>query len=50
MKKGDIEFDTLIPWIIAAIILAVMIIGYIVLKSKGINALEFIENLFRFRR
>ncbi len=47
-KKGDIDVDTLIPWGIALSILVLMILGYIILKGKGDEAIEFIKNLFKF--
>jgi len=48
-KKG-IAMETLGYMLIALAVLAIMIFGYIVLNSKGIGALEYIKNLFRFGR
>lgn len=47
-KKGAIELDVLGWWILGISILVIMVIGYFVLKSKGISAIEFIKNIFRF--
>ena len=47
-KKG-MELEMLGYWIIAIAILVLLVIGYIVLREKGISALDFIKNLFRFK-
>lgn len=47
-KKG-VAVEELLWWIIAIATLAVVVFGYIYLKHKGISAIEFIKNLFRFR-
>lgn len=47
-KKGAIELETIAYWIIALLVLTVLIVAYIVLKGKGVGAIEFIKNLFRF--
>ena len=46
-KKG-IESEVMVWWIIAIVVLAVMLVGYFILKSRGIGAIEFIKNMFRF--
>lgn len=48
-KKG-MEMEILGWWIIALVVLAIMIAGFMILKGKGIGAIEFIKNMFRFRR
>lgn len=45
-KKGIIP-DSLAFLIVALLILVLIIIGIVVLKVKGINALDYIKNLFR---
>lgn len=47
-KKGDMDVDTLLPWLIALGLLAVMIAGYLLFKNKGVDSIEFLKNLFRF--
>jgi len=47
-KKGDIEWDTIIYWIIAVLVLVLGFFLYKVLAGKGISALEYLKNLFRF--
>lgn len=47
-KKGELAFDTLIPWIIMLGVLVVVLILYFVLSGKGTAALEFLKNLWRF--
>ncbi len=48
-KKG-MELEMLGWWLIAFAVLVIVIIGIIILKEKGLGALDFIKNLFRFRR
>lgn len=49
-EKKALEFETLVLIIVAVVILIVLIGGYVILRQKDISALEFIKNLFRFRR
>ena len=49
-KKGDIELETLAWWIIALVVLVIVVFGFFILKGKGIGAIEFIKNLFRFNK
>jgi len=37
-------------WIIAIAVLIIMLIGFFILKGKGIGAIEYVKNLFRFGR
>jgi hypothetical protein len=46
-KKG-IEMETLVWIIVAVVILAVMIIGFIIMRDKDMGIVEFIKNMFRF--
>ena len=48
-KKG-MESEMIGWWIIGVGVLIVMIVAYMILKGKGINAIEYIKNLFRFGR
>ncbi len=54
MKRGKskrgMETEMLGWWIFALAVLVIMIGGYIILKGKGINAIEYIKNMFRFGR
>jgi len=47
-KKGQLEWDTLIPWIIGIIILVLVFFLYEILYGKGTGALGFLKNLLRF--
>ena len=47
-KKG-IEMEMMVWMLIAIAILVIMVAAYIILRGKGINALDYIKNLFRFR-
>ncbi len=49
MKKRGQMWETLIPWIIAIVLLVFVIILYAVLSDKGSGAIEFFKNLMRFR-
>lgn len=49
-SKKSMELETLGYWIIGVTILVIAIIGYVILRSKGIDALNFVKNLFRFGR
>jgi hypothetical protein len=50
MKKGKKAqmWETLIPWIIGAIVLVVVVILFIVLTGKGQAALTYLKNIVRF--
>lgn len=47
-QKRGIEMEFLAWWIIAIVVAILVIGGLIVLKAKGIGALEYLQNLFRF--
>ena len=47
-KRGEIELDTLGWIIIAAAVLFIIIAAFLILKGKGVSALDFIRNIFRF--
>ncbi len=47
-NKKAIEIEVLTWWIIAIAVLVLVIVGYLILKGKGISAIEFIKNLLRF--
>ena len=48
--KQGIETEMLGWWIIAIVAMIIFIGGLIILKSKGINAIDYIKNLFIFGR
>jgi len=48
-KKG-MELEMLVWMIIAAVILVIGFVGYLVLRGKGIGAIEFVKSIFRFGR
>ena len=56
MKKGMEKirgkrgiFEDYMGWVILAVaLLALALVGYFILKGKGIGAIEFIKNIFRF--
>ncbi|MGV8152375.1 MAG: hypothetical protein ACP5OG_04790 [Candidatus Nanoarchaeia archaeon] len=47
-NKKAIALETLAWWIIALAGLVILVIGIVILKSKGMGALEYIKGLFRF--
>lgn len=49
-KKRGIASEMLGWWILAIAVLAIMIVGYMILQGKGIGAIDFIKNMFRFGR
>ena len=49
MKRG-IAFETLAKWIIALLVLAIIVMGIALLKGRGADLIEKINNLFRFGR
>ena len=49
-KKGFVMSSNLVYWIVAAVILIVVVVLFIFLRQKNVSALEFIKNLFKFRR
>lgn len=50
MNKKGIELDMLGWWIIGIAALVIVITASIIWKGKLQGALDFIKNLFRFRR
>ncbi len=49
-KKGELVFGNLIPWIIALVALAFILVLYFTLSEKGNSAIDFFKNLWRFGR
>tara|TARA_Y100000034_G_scaffold98333_1_gene120374 strand:+ start:27 stop:191 length:165 start_codon:yes stop_codon:yes gene_type:complete len=47
-KKALIWFDQLGGWAIAIAVLIIMVIGYMIMKNKGVGAIEFIKDMLRF--
>ena len=49
-KRGQLAWDTLIPWIIALGVLILILMLYLGLSDKGKGLLEYLKNLLRFGR
>ncbi len=49
MKRKGQMWDTLIPWMIAIVILFLSLVLYSVFYDKGNSAIEFFRNLVRSR-
>lgn len=52
MKKSKRAMELeMIGWYgIALLILVILVVGFIILRTKGTSAFDFIQNLFRLRR
>ena len=50
MKKRGIVWQTLIPWIIAIVLLALVLGLYMIFGEKGGSALDYFKNLLKFGR
>lgn len=48
MKKGAIELDELIRWILVIVGLVIIAIVIFVLREKGVSAIDYIRDLWRF--
>jgi multisubunit Na+/H+ antiporter MnhB subunit len=48
-KKG-LEMEMLGWWILGIAVLIVVVIAIMIMKGKGHSALDFIKNLFRFKK
>lgn len=48
-KKGDLVWREVVLWVIALAVLALVTIGIFLFKDKGINLLDSLKNLLRFR-
>jgi hypothetical protein len=49
-NRKAMETEMLGWWIIALAVLAIMFIGYMIFSGKGIDAIEYLKNMFRFRK
>lgn len=47
MGKRGIIWDTMMPWLIATVVLVIIILFAYLLKDKLIGMGEFLKNLFR---
>jgi UPF0716 family protein affecting phage T7 exclusion len=47
-SKKAIELEMIGWWILALVVLVIVVLGIIILKSRGISALEYLKNIFRF--
>ena len=45
IAPGWVEF---IPWLIALVVLALVVVGYLILSGKAGGALDALKNIFRF--
>ena len=50
MKKKAMEIELIGWWVIALAVLVIMLLGYMILKGKGVGAIEFLKNMIRFGR
>lgn len=50
MNKRGIAFEVLAKWIIGLAVLVIIILGMMILKSRGINLFDKFMDIFRFGR
>ena len=48
-KRGELVFREIVLWIIALAILALVTIGIFLFMGKGINLLDSLKNIMRFK-
>lgn len=48
-NKASFELENIGWWILALVILGILIIGILIFKDKGLSAIDFITDLFRFK-
>ena len=48
--KRGMETEMLGWWILAIAVLVIVVVAFLVLKGKGVGAIDYIKNLFRFGR
>lgn len=49
-KKGELVWDELIPWLLALMVLALVIIVYMILSGKGQGYIDYIKDVLRLGR
>jgi hypothetical protein len=47
-RRGAFELDQLAWWIVGIAVLVIVIIGLFILKDKGVGAMQYLNNIFRF--
>ncbi|MBS3091333.1 hypothetical protein J4217_02705 [Candidatus Pacearchaeota archaeon] len=47
-KKGEISTEMVVWIVIAILVLIIFVVLSIYLRAKGIGAIEFVKNIFRF--
>ncbi len=50
MDKRGLEFEELVKWIIALVVLIIGVLGIIILKGRGSDLMEKFLNLLKFGR
>jgi len=48
MRKRGLVWQTLIPWIIALAVLALIFFLYKILAGKGLSAIDYFKNLWKY--
>jgi len=46
-KRGQLEFDSLIPWLVGLGVLILVLFVYFGLKDKGVGAIEYLKCLIK---
>ena len=50
MNKRGLELEMLGWWVIAVVVLIIVVVGIIILSGRAEGAIDFIKDLFRFKR
>lgn len=50
MDKRGLEFEELVKWIIALVVLIIGVLGIMILKGRGSDLMEKFLNLLKFGR
>lgn len=46
-RKGELAFDSLIPWIIGIGVLVLVLVIFLGLKDKGVGAIDYLKCLIK---
>ena len=48
MKKGQLGFNQLAPWIIGVAVLVLIVVLYKSFSDKGTSIIDYLKNIWRF--
>jgi UPF0716 family protein affecting phage T7 exclusion len=47
-KRGAFELDNIGWWVLGIAVLVVVVVGLFILKEKGVGAMQYLNDIFRF--